>query len=92
MEQKLVQKSTVFVHTYLLEAGADPGFPVGGAPTLQEGHQHTIFLKNCMKLRKFWFMRGGGGTPLDPPLVNSTMHLYNLARFKTKNRKNKMYV
>ena len=55
MEQKLVQKSTVYVHTYLPGAGADPGF-----------HQHTIFLKNCMKLRKFWPV--GGDASLDPPL------------------------
>ena len=42
----------------LLEAGADPGFPVGGGA------------KNCMRLRKFWSVGGvrTGGTPLDPSL------------------------
>ena len=42
-------------------SGADPGFPVGGAPTLG-GHQHMIssnFPKNCMKLRNFWAVWGG---------------------------------
>ena len=32
-----------------------------GAPTLQGGHQHMIllnFVKNCMKLRTFWAVRG----------------------------------
>ena len=46
------------------------------APTLQRGHQHTNlsdFLKNCMKLRKFWAEVGGARRerllpPLDPPL------------------------
>ena len=47
-------------------SGADPGFPIGGAPTLWGGVgcQHMIlgnFVKNCMKLRKFWAV--GGGAP-----------------------------
>ena len=36
---------------------------IGGAPTLQRGRQDIIlpkFPKNCMKLRKFWSVRGGG--------------------------------
>ena len=58
------------------EAGADPGFPVGGGADPQgSGRQHTIlsnFPKNCMKLRKFWAVGGGGrepgASPLNPPL------------------------
>ena len=59
-------------------SGADPGFPVGGSPTLQEGDVSTVytslpdFPKNCMKLRKFWSVGVGGAPgetpPLDPPL------------------------
>ena len=59
--------------------GADPGFPVGeGAnPPGGGGCQHMIlpnFEKNCMKLRKFWAVGGGGGdrtlraSSLNPPL------------------------
>ena len=51
-------------------SGADPGFAVGGSPNPPgEGRQHTNlpdFPKNCMKLRKFWSVRGGGAS--DPPL------------------------
>ena len=43
-------------------AGADPGFPVGGgADPPVGGDQHMIlpnFVKNCMKLRKFWTVGG----------------------------------
>ena len=46
--------------------GADPGFPVGGGanPRGGGGRQHMIllnFAKNCMKLRIFWTVGGGGG-------------------------------
>ena len=41
---------------------ADPGFLVGGGANLPEGGANIqicqIFLKNCMKLRKFWSMGG----------------------------------
>ena len=55
--------------------GADTGFPVGGGAHPWGGANIQIcrvFPKNCMKLRKFWSV-GGGGTgrgspPLDPPL------------------------
>ena len=50
---------------------ADPGFPRGGAPTLQ-GRQHAVLLNfpnNCMKLKEFG---RGGARPkfyyVDPPL------------------------
>ena len=43
----------------------DPGFPVGGGVNVPGWrHQHTNFPdfpKNCIKLRKFWSMGGGGG-------------------------------
>ena len=45
----------------MLVTGADPGFPVGGGANPRGGHQHMIlpnFLKNSMKLRKFWAVRG----------------------------------
>ena len=39
-------------------SGADPGFSLEGAPTLQGGGANLWFCqkfqKNCMKLRKFW--------------------------------------
>ena len=41
--------------------GADPGFPVGGGANPPGGRQHMIlpnFVKNCMKLRKFWAVGG----------------------------------
>ena len=50
------------------EAGADPGFPVGGGANPPGGHQYMIlpnFAKNCMKVRKFW---AGGAPPINPPL------------------------
>ena len=43
--------------------GEDPGFPIGGGTNPPGGCQHIIlpnFVKNCMKLRKFW---GIGGCP-----------------------------
>ena len=49
--------------------GADPGFPVGGGANLPGGRQHMIlpnFAKNCMKLRKFRAV-GGGGMRRGPP-------------------------
>ena len=50
-------------------AGADPGFPVGGAPTVPGEGQHTIlpnFPKTWMKLRNILGGRRGGlrGRPL----------------------------
>ena len=47
------------------------------------------FPKNCMKLRKFWAVGGGGhagGAPLDPPLVCRVgFHLYGTAAPNTRN-------
>ena len=45
-----------------------------GRQPFRRGHQHTKlpdFPKNCMKLRKFWFIGGAcaGGAPLDPQLL-----------------------
>ena len=53
---------------------ADQGFLVGGGANIQNCQ---IFLKKCMKLRKFWSMGGActGGTPLDPPL-NGVMNIH----------------
>ena len=60
---------------YVTSTGADPGFPVGGgASPPGGGRQHTNLpnlSKNCIKLRKFWSMGGGGhapGAPLGSPL------------------------
>ena len=57
-------------------AGADPGFPVGGGAN-PGGRQHMVlpnFLENCMKLRKFWAGGGGGrrGRPLESATVTTT--------------------
>ena len=57
-------------------SGADPGFPIGeGANPPGGGRQYTNLpdlLKNCIKLRKFRSVGGGGAragsAPLDPPL------------------------
>ena len=41
--------------------GEDPGFPIGGGTNPPGGCQHIIlpnFVKNCMKLRKFWSVGG----------------------------------
>ena len=46
-----------------LKTGADPGYLVGGGANIQF---YQIFLKICMKLRKF----GSVGVALDPPLKN----------------------
>ena len=46
--------------------GADTGFPVAMGANPEGGRQHTHlpdFPKNCMKLRKFWFVRGEGAPP-----------------------------
>ena len=51
-------------------SGADQGFPVGGGANPLGGRQHMIlsnFPKNCMKLRKFWTVGGGGHAPVRPP-------------------------
>ena len=45
-------------------AGADPGVLVEGGANIQICQ---IFPKNCLKLRKFWSVRGGR-PPLDPLL------------------------
>ena len=48
--------------------GTDTGFPVGGGTNPPGGRQHMIlpkFPKNCMKLRKFWAVGGGGHSVLD---------------------------
>ena len=53
-------------------AAADPGFPQGGANS-PGGRQHTIlpnFPENCMKSKEFG-RPGGGGAPLNPPLLGS---------------------
>ena len=55
-----------------IKAGMDPEFHVGGGAKPPGGRQHMIlpkFAKNCMKLRKFWAVGGGGArAPLNPPL------------------------
>ena len=62
-----IKKGTanIFIANMWRRAGADPGFPVGGAVPRGKGgggcHQHMIlsnFLKNCMKSRKFWTVWG----------------------------------
>ena len=60
--------NNVFVSTKY-SPGADPGFPVGGGANPPGGRQHMIlpnFMKNCMKLRKFWAV-GGGAHRAHPP-------------------------
>ena len=59
---------------------ADPGFPRGGAPTIQGRRQHTSlpnFPKNCMKLKEFG--PPGGARPkfyyVDPPLPTIRQNL-----------------
>ena len=58
----------------LFMPGADPGFPVGGAPTLQWWVPTYDFAKFSEKLHEIEknLGRGGGGllpgAPLDPPL------------------------
>ena len=45
-------------------SGADPGFLVGGGANPPGGGAPTYnfanFAKNCMKLRTFWAVEGGG--------------------------------
>ena len=51
----------VCLQIYVTSAGANPGFPVGGAPTLRGECQHTILSKlpkNYRKSRKFWAVGG----------------------------------
>ena len=63
----------------MLFTGAGPG-----RLPRRRGRQHTNlsgFPKNCMKLRKFWFVGGGGGAggaPLNPPLVNNIVNTGHL--------------
>ena len=70
-------KKTFRISKLRSKSGADPEFPVEGAPALKEGAPTydiaKIFQKNCMKLRKFWAVGGGGEggaprAPLDPSL------------------------
>ena len=54
----------------LLLSGADPGLIVGGDANPLRGRQPNIFihfLKNPMKLKKFWSV--GGRAPGAPPLI-----------------------
>ena len=49
-------------------AVADPGFPVGEAPTSDA----YTFRQKHMRKRKKWILLSGaraGGTPLDPPMM-----------------------
>ena len=58
--------------------GADPGFPIGGVPTLIGGganlrHRH-FSVKTYVKMKEFGPVGGGGGARrkllyVDPPLV-----------------------
>ena len=60
-------------------AGADPGPVLGGGANPLDGGANPIyfilFLKNPMKLKKFWSVGGGARwerpPPLDPPLPTS---------------------
>ena len=48
---------------------ADPGFPRGGAPSLEGGGRQPIiwpiFPENCMEMKTFWVR--GGRASLAPP-------------------------
>ena len=55
-----------------LSSGADQGFSEEGAPTLQEGRQHTKlpgFPQKLYEIKKILVHEGGAlGRPFDPPL------------------------
>ena len=86
METMYSLRFFVFYFICCCGSGADPGFPVGGGANRRGGgggRQHTKlsnFPKNCMKLRKFRAMGGGGGRPLlplNPPLwrIYGSIHI-----------------
>ena len=71
----VVQIQRIITHIYLhsmfilsfqsnVDPGADPGFPIGGAPTLIGGGanlQHRCFsVKTCVKMKEFGPVGGGG--------------------------------
>ena len=64
-------------------SGGSQNFPEG-TPTAKREHQPiiwSIFLENCMKMKKFWARGGGGGghiprAPLDPPMYCPTPYLF----------------
>ena len=59
---------------FRLRSGVDPGFPLEGCQPSSRGCQHMIlpsFLKNCMKLRKFW--AGGGACAMGTHLGSATV-------------------
>ena len=69
---KIFKNSEIFAKQenpmFYQEPGADPEFPVGGGANPPGGYQHMIlpnFVKNCMKLRKFW--AAGGPAQGMPP-------------------------
>ena len=58
--------------------GADPGFPVGGGANSPVGHQHMIwpnFMKNCVKLRKFWAVGEGARQGRAPKSTTVTCNM-----------------
>ena len=50
----------VCLQIYVTSAGANPGFPVGGAPTLRGERQHTILSKFPKKLQEIEKILGRG--------------------------------
>ena len=63
----------------MIKPVADPGFPVGGAPTSNMG----TFWQKCMRERKNWILLGGA--PAAPPR-SANENCKNLANcYKTEN-------
>ena len=68
LDREIFSMRSTFTQT-TASPGADSGFPVGGGASSLGGHQQMIllnFAKNCMKLRKFWAVGGGGARPARP--------------------------
>ena len=64
-------------------AGADPGFPQEGPPTLKRGRQHIIFTKVSEKLHeieKILVRKGERRERPPPPLGSATDRFHNLLR------------
>ena len=60
----VLNKASLNIWILPMLPGADPGFPIGGAPTLGRGCQpptQALFGENICKNERIWSCWGGGG-------------------------------
>ena len=84
--------TTFLSHPFLTESGADPELVVGGGANLFGGGRRPNilihFLKNPMKLKKFWFVGGRGARRERPPPKSATVNHLEKAMCRDLNKNN----